>query len=144
MRLPENKKKILISIDPGSAKSGIAVVNYDKTVIERKVIPSGDLEEALKRYIELFSPDVIIIGDGTSSRKIKLLLEECTKNMPLITVNEKFTTEKARMRYFKENPPRGFWKLIPVTLQVPKVPVDDLAAVIMAEEYIDGEGTLPE
>jgi hypothetical protein len=52
-------------------------------------------------------------------------------------VNEKHSSERARLRYFKETPPRGIWRLIPITLQVPPVPIDDYAAVIVAEDYLE-------
>ncbi|CAN0394535.1 unnamed protein product, partial [Phaeothamnion confervicola] len=42
----------------------------------------------------------------------------------------------ARQRYYVENPPKGLWRLVPMGLQVPSVPVDDFAAVVMAEDYL--------
>ena len=39
--------------------------------------------------------------------------------------------------YWREHPPRGLMRLIPVTMQVPPVPVDDYVAVILAERYFD-------
>ena len=51
-------------------------------------------------------------------------------------VDEYNTTQLAKGEYWKANPPRGLKKLIPITMQVPPVPVDDYVAVILARRYI--------
>lgn len=77
------------------------------------------------------------MGDGTWSKRVKPEVEEACSGIELRLVNEKHSTERARTRYFEENPPRGLWKLLPVTLQVPGVPIDDYAAIIVAEDYLN-------
>lgn len=132
-----NAPQILISIDPGSAKTGLAVLSGDKKVLEKKIISTNDIENEIISCINRFKPDIIVIGNATWSKKIKLLVKSVAGNIPLLMVNEKHSTERARLRYFQENPPRGIWKLLPVTMQVPKEPYDDYAAIILAEEYLD-------
>jgi RNase H-fold protein (predicted Holliday junction resolvase) len=132
-----NILKIIISIDPGSAKTGVAVVGSDKTLLEKKIIPTDHLKIYLKACIKHYKPAIIIMGNGTWSKKIKPDVTEAAEGIELQIVNEKHSTERAKIRYFKENPPRGFWKLLPVTLQVPREPIDDYAAIILAEDYIE-------
>ncbi len=126
----------LICIDPGTAKSGIAVMRGEGTILEKKVVPTEQLAPEIGSCIRRFKTDIILMGNGTHSRKIRPMVKKAAGEIPLKLVDEKHSTEKARVRYFKENPPRGLWKLIPVTLQVPKVPIDDYAAIIVAEDYI--------
>ena len=52
-------------------------------------------------------------------------------------VDERHTTELAKLRYFKEFPPRGLWKLVPIGLQTPPTCYDDFAAVVLAERYLE-------
>ena len=79
------------------------------------------------------------MGNATWSKRLKPLVKEAAGKIPLKLVNEKHSTERARLRYLKENPPGGLWKLLPITLQVPKEPYDDYAAIILAEDYINKE-----
>ena len=51
-------------------------------------------------------------------------------------VDEYRTTDEARKLYWKIHPPRGLWRLVPTTMRVPPVPVDDLVAVILARRYL--------
>jgi RNase H-fold protein (predicted Holliday junction resolvase) len=133
----EKKSDIIISIDPGSAKTGIAVMKMDKTLLERKIIQTDQLKFNLKTCIKQYKPAIIIMGNGTWSKKLAPDVTEAVEDIKLQLVNEKHSTERAKLRYFRENPPRGIWKLLPVTMQVPKEPVDDYAAIILAEDYID-------
>lgn len=130
-------KETLVCIDPGSAKSGLVVMRADRRVVERKIVPTDDLEKELSACIDRYNPGIILMGNGTWSKKIKPGVKKVIGELPLEMVNEKFSTERARERYFKENPPRGLWKLVPITLQVPPEAYDDYAAIVMAEDYLD-------
>ena len=50
-------------------------------------------------------------------------------------VDEKNTTLEARKLYWKKNPPSGWRRLLPISMQVPPVPVDDIAAEVLANKY---------
>jgi hypothetical protein len=136
----ENNKiippRLLISIDPGSSKSGLAVMDMDKNVLEKKIVLTSQIEKELRSCIEGYKPDIIIMGNGTWSKRVRPRVEQAAGDIPLLLVDETHSTERAKLRYFKENPPRGLWRLVPVTLQVPKVPIDDYAAIILAEDYL--------
>ncbi len=56
--------------------------------------------------------------------------------VPVEVVDEKYSTLRARERYFRENPPRGLRRFIPISLQTPREPYDDCAAVILAEQFL--------
>jgi hypothetical protein len=61
--------------------------------------------------------------------------------MTLKVVDEYRTTEEAKKLYWQVNPPKGWRRFLPVTMQVPPEPVDDLVAVILARREID-KGTV--
>ena len=115
----------------------MAIVGAESGVLTRAVVPRARLAETVQRFAGSFSPSVIIIGGGTGGKDVKSIIEALPKDAPVETVDEKFTTLDAKARFFKENPPRGFSRLIPVGMQVPNVPYDDYVAVLLAERYIE-------
>jgi RNase H-fold protein (predicted Holliday junction resolvase) len=128
--------KRILAIDPGRLKCGVAVVNSnDGQPVYQAVIETADLSKTLADMEQRFSPDVIVIGDGTTSAEAAQVVKETSK-LPVELVDEKFTSQMARKRYFEHNPPRGLRKLLPISLQTPGKPIDDYVAVILAEKYL--------
>ena len=70
------------------------------------------------------------------TKEIAEAIQEST-NVDLKLVDERHTTEMAKVRYFQEFPPRGLWKLVPIGLQTPPTCYDDFAAVVLAERYLE-------
>ena len=56
--------------------------------------------------------------------------------LEILVRDEYRTTEMAKGEYWKANPPKGWRRLLPVTMQVPPVPVDDFVAVILGRRYL--------
>ena len=54
-------------------------------------------------------------------------------------VDERATTLLARRRYFDANPPRGWKRLVPRGMLLPPRPIDDFAAVLIAERLLERE-----
>ncbi len=130
--------EMIIALDPGREKCGIAVVHKQQGMLMKDVIQTNELAIKIQELIAQYHISQIVIGDGTSSREAKKILEEIKINnqpMRIILIDEKHSTDEARCRYWAENPPRGLKRLIPTTMQVPPKPVDDYVAVILAERY---------
>ena len=130
--------EIIIAIDPGREKCGIAVVHKEQGRLMKGVIQTHELASKINEIIAKYPIRELVIGDGTSSREAIGTLEEIKINnqsLKIILIDEKHSTDEARRRYWAENPPRGLKRLIPVTMQVPPNPVDDYVAVILAERY---------
>jgi len=53
------------------------------------------------------------------------------------------TTIRARARYFAANPPRGWRRIVPRGMLLPPRPIDDFAAVLIAERFLAGEPAVP-
>jgi hypothetical protein len=115
----------------------LAVLDENKKILMRKIVPTKKFADEIKECIQNFKPSRIIMGNATWSKRLKPLVIEAAKGIPFSSVDEKHSTENAKLRYYIANPPRGIWSIIPVTLQVPAEPYDDFAAVILAENYID-------
>ena len=128
-------KNEILAIDPGREKTGIAILN-NSDVLEHKIINSEELVQTIKNMIEKYIIKTIIMGNGTSSKKKYDLLKREFIDRDIVLINEYRTTDEARKLYFQENPPKGWKKLIPLGMQVPPVPVDDYAAIVIGRKYL--------
>lgn len=129
----------VIAIDPGREKCGVAVVGRDMDIKWKKVVETRALVQQTRALVEKYHADTIVLGNGTSSDKACKLLEMAflEDTILLEVVDEYRTTDEAKIRYWEENPPKGWKRLIPTSMQVPPEPVDDYVAVILAERYIE-------
>ncbi len=125
----------VLAVDPGRDKCGLAVVDPERGVLARGIVPTVSLESAVREWIQEQRPHRLVMGAGTSHREARQCLERM--GLPVDVVCESHTTERARVRYFEEHPPRSWRRLIPLGLQVPPLPVDDYAAVLIAEDYLE-------
>lgn len=123
---------MIVAIDPGKNKCGLAVLDENGKVLEKKVAGRGEFSEEVKRLISSYNPSAVVIGRGAYGSQVARELAGAN----LIFVSEKDSSWQARKRYWKENPPSGWLKLVPTSLRLPPVPVDDLAAVILGECYL--------
>ena len=57
---------------------------------------------------------------------------------PVRVVEERGSTLEARRRYFADHPPRGWRRLVPLSLQVPPQEYDDYVAVLLIERAAGG------
>lgn len=126
----------ILSIDPGREKSGVAILNQDEILLHQ-VIESGILIEFCIANIKKFKILAIVIGDGTSSKEAIKNLKNEIKEVPIYKINEYRTTDAAKIRYWKDNPPKGLKRFLPKGLLVPPRPIDDYAAIILGERYLE-------
>lgn len=125
----------ILSIDPGREKTGIAILK-NSDVLEHKIINSDELVQIIKSLLEKYIIKTIVMGNGTSSKKKYDLLKREFIDRDIVLINEYRTTDEARKLYFQENPPKSWKKLIPLGMQVPPVPVDDYAAIVIGRKYL--------
>ena len=125
----------ILAIDPGREKTSIAILK-NSDVLEHKIINSEELVQIIKSLLEKYIIKTIVMGNGTSSKKKYDLLKQEFIDRDIVLINEYRTTDEARKLYFQENPPKGWKKLIPLGMQVPPVPVDDYAAIVIGRKYL--------
>lgn len=127
----------IAGLDPGRDKCGFAVLSKIGDVLFKKVIETANLEKEISEQRQKFEFDELVIGNGTTSKLAKSRIETGFKDLTIVVVDEYKTTEMARGEYFKENPPKGLMRLVPITMQTPPVPIDDYVAVILAKRYLE-------
>ena len=65
-----------------------------------------------------------------------MLIVQGTLGCEVRVVDETHSTERARLRYFKDHPPTGLRRFLPLSLLFPPELYDDYAAVVLAEDFI--------
>lgn len=126
---------VVLAIDPGRSKAGIAAVQRDGQVLYRAVVTVAELKSALEQLCVCLRPQCVVVGGGTGLSVLEPLLRSLPPELPVHIVDEAYTSEEARRRYLRENPPAGWRRLIPSWLRTPEHPYDDYVAVILAERY---------
>jgi RNase H-fold protein (predicted Holliday junction resolvase) len=133
----------IVSIDPGRDKCGVAVVDARDGVLARGVVPTETVAMLARDWARAYRAVHVVLGNGTGCRRVRKFLADFL-DLPIELVPEANTTRRARNRYFQDNPPRSWWRRLLLPLQSPPVPVDDYAAILIAEDYLSGkEGVRP-
>jgi RNase H-fold protein (predicted Holliday junction resolvase) len=127
----------VLAVDPGRDKAGVAVC-APGAVLAHRVIRSGELPGLVRDWIAAFGADVIVVGNRTGCVDALRRIEGVP--IPIVAIEERGTTLRARARYFDEHRPRGWRRLVPRSLQVPPVAYDDYAAILLAEAYLARHG----
>ncbi len=131
---------MIIAIDPGKDKTGCAIVEDDGSLVGKKVIRTEDYEKEITGFIIRHDPRAFIMGNGTRHEIMKerseKLLKKLGKNIPVILVDEKYTTEMGEQWYWKDHPAKGLSRLIPKGMRTVPVPIDDYVAWIIGNIYL--------
>jgi RNase H-fold protein (predicted Holliday junction resolvase) len=124
---------MILAIDPGKDKCGLALFNKEGKVIEQRIIKRRELFKFIDHYHEATK---LIIGDTANGREIERELQRHHPKATVVLFTERETTRLARAAYWLAHPPRGLWKLVPTSFRTPPVPVDDYAAAIIGRNYL--------
>ena len=131
----------VISIDPGKCKCGlILAVISEKKVYKAIVIKTELIEDYVKKLNAVEEISKIIIGNGTTSKKIRDKLYFFKKE--IVTFEEKNTTYRAKTRYFELFPISGLKLLIPREVFILNKNLDAISALIILEDYCNMKFTL--
>lgn len=125
----------IAALDPGRDKCGFAVLDDNGRILCQRVMTTENLMTEVNAAKADYGFSRLLIGNGTTSKEAQGKLRQIAA-LEIIVRDEYRTTELAKREYWKANPPKGWRRLIPVTMQVPPVPVDDFVAVILAHRYL--------
>lgn len=130
---------MILALDPGKDKTGIALVEEDGSLVEKKVVATKELLKTISLWIER-NPRLIVMGNGTKHKEMKQTVEELLKEMgsslSVALVNEKYTTEMGEAWYKRDHPAKGLARLIPSGMRSVPVPIDDYVAWIIGLIYL--------
>lgn len=124
----------ILAVDPGTRKSGYAVLAPDGSVVTQGVVPTEDLVDVARAACVEYGVAALVLGRGTHARPVAARLSPL--DLPVTMVDEHETTVLARALYFADHPPRGWRRLVPVSFQLPPRPIDDYAAILIGRRFL--------
>lgn len=133
--------RLVLAIDPGRDKCGLALVRYIASgspqiqILFRAIVPTAEIGLTCDYILQQYPDAEIILGQGTGKHCVEEILQKFLSHRSWQAVPEAFSSEQARRRYLQEQPPLWWQRLLPKGLRTPPRPVDDYAAVILAEHY---------
>ena len=139
--MSEDPRGLILAIDPGREKCGLAVVTQAGEVVVKAVVPRDRITDEVRRILAAEAVGPIIVGDRTGSKAFRAEMGGLglpSPEHPVVLVDEHLSSQEARLRYLREHPGRGFARFLPLSLRFPDEPIDDYVAVILVERYLAG------
>lgn len=131
---------MILAVDPGSDKTGMAVLYDDGRLQWKGIVPSPDVEKETAAALRQYHLTAVVMGNGTRHKEMKTRLEQVLaaggSALPVTLVDEKYTTEMGKARYWEYHKPKGLMRLIPQGMRTIPVPVDDYVAWIIGQIYL--------
>lgn len=131
-----NNNELILGVDPGSSKTGVALLTVGGEIKNTEVLLMADFTGALEEFLGQQEVSLCVMGNGTTAGAMKAALHELLPSVEIILIDEANSTEEARALYWQLNPPKGLRKLFPLGMQVPPVNLDGLAAVVLVRRYL--------
>ena len=126
---------MLLGVDPGTRKCGYAVLErLGAQPLTLGIAPLDEFRARLDQLRTTFSIDMVAIGHGTNAGVVSAAVHDA--GLPFALVDERETTLQARARFFVDHPPHGWRRLMPRGMLLPDRPIDDYAALLIAERYL--------
>jgi RNase H-fold protein (predicted Holliday junction resolvase) len=127
---------VLLGFDPGKQKCGVAVMGLDRKLHFQAVIPSAEAIAKVGNLLDSYPISLMVMGDQTASKQWKAKLQASFPDLRIITVDERYSSEEARQRFWDIYPATGLMKLVPRGMRSPDRPIDDIVAAILIERYL--------
>jgi RNase H-fold protein (predicted Holliday junction resolvase) len=125
----------ILGLDPGTRKCGYAVVTgVDAPPLALGIVPIETLAEQLAHVLAATPVVLAAIGRGTNAAVVADVVRAL--GVPVELVDERETSLLARARFFRDHPPRGWRRIVPRGMLLPDRPIDDYAALLIAERFL--------
>jgi RNase H-fold protein (predicted Holliday junction resolvase) len=128
---------VLLGFDPGKQKCGVAVMGLDRKLSFQAIAPSQEAIAMIGNLLASHPISLMVMGDQTASKQWKAAIQSAFPNLQIITVDERFSSQEARKRFWQIYPAKGFMRLVPIGMRSPNRPIDDIVAIILIERYLD-------
>ena len=133
---------MILGFDPGRDKCGLAVMSQQQQLLYHQVVASQDAIATIQQLCQQFAIEIIVMGDQTTAKSWRQkIAHELPTSVPIVMVNERYSSLEARDRYWQMYPPKGLQRLIPQGMREPPRPIDDIVAILLIERYLKGVGS---
>jgi RNase H-fold protein (predicted Holliday junction resolvase) len=123
--------------DPGKDKCGLAIVSANGQPLRHDVIASDRALATLKAWSQEFVIPTLILGDQTGSKQWRSKIQAVLPDLDIQVIDERFSSQEARDRYWDVYPATGLQKLVPRGMRTPPRAIDDLVAIILVERFLN-------
>lgn len=131
----------LAGLDPGRAKCGLVRTDPAcRRIVEAGVLRPEDCYERLLHWHRQGLIAGVVMGNGTGSRAWR---DRLAGLLPVRAIDERNSTLDARRRYWEQEPPRGWRRLVPEGLRQPPRDWDDTVAQLLLERWLGHTLTRP-
>ena len=127
---------MLLGFDPGKQKCGVAVMSLDRKLHFQAVIPSQEAIAQVGNLLDSYPISLMVMGDQTASKQWKAELKFTFPDLRIITVDERYSSQEARQRFWQIYPAQGLMKLLPLGMRSPNRAINDIVAIILIERYL--------
>lgn len=125
----------ILGVDPGTRKCGLAIVERPGAPpLLLEIVPLGELGPRLAELRVRHRVALAAVGRGTNAATAVAAVTAA--GLDHVLVDERETTLQARARFFADHPPRGWRRWVPRGMLLPDRPIDDYAALLIAERYL--------
>ena len=131
-----NNNELILGVDPGSSKTGVALLTVGGEIKKTDVLLMTDFTGALEEFLGQQAVSLCVMGNGTTSASMEAALHKLLPSAEIVVIDEAHSTEEARTLYWQLNPPKGLRKLFPLGMQMPPVNLDGLAAAVLVRRYL--------
>ena len=132
---PEPLKAVVIAVDPGTRKCGIATLSRDGKSMYRDIVPRGEIVDMIKGLMAENPGAPVVVGDSTQGKEVRVaLLDQAGIESELI--DEAHTTDEAREVFWRENRAGCFWGIFPPSFRPLPRSIDDYAAEIIGRRFL--------
>ncbi len=126
---------MILGIDPGTRKCGYALLEHiGAAPLALGIAQLAELSPTVEAIVAAHRVEMVALGRGTNSGYVAGILS--LLGLAHALVDERETTLRARGRFFLDHPPRGWKRLVPRGMLLPDRPIDDYAALLIAERYL--------
>lgn len=128
---------MILGFDPGRDKCGLAVMGREQQLIYHQVIAAQEALITMQNLCQQFPIETIVMGNQTTAKSWKQRIsQDLSLSVPIVLVDERYSSLEARDRYWQMYPPKGIIGLLPKGLRQPPRPVDDIVAILLIERYL--------
>jgi RNase H-fold protein (predicted Holliday junction resolvase) len=131
----EASSPLIFGFDPGRDKCGVAVVSLDGQVHIHEVVPAEEAIAKIQVWMQQYAIHTLVMGNQTTAKQWQARLTQ-SLSIPILLIDERFSTLEARDRYWVMYPPKGLTRLIPQGMRDVPRPIDDIVAIILVERYL--------
>ena len=135
--LPPSSPPLLLGFDPGRDKCGLAVMGRQRELYYHQVILADNAIATIVALRQQLPISLLVMGNQTTAKQWKQQLEAELSPLPIVFVDERYSSLEARDRYWQMYPPQGLSRLLPNSFRTPPRPWDDIVAILLIERYLE-------